>query len=262
MKLFSRQRAQVVPGRIEQGRLRPCRLASNGRVATVGESHYQAALKAAAGSRSALAMEDAIQVTAVLVPEPGNPHDHQAVRIDVDGRTVSYLDRGLAADYQPVLLRLAAEGRQGWCPGRIMGGGTRYYGIHLHLSEPDRVVPCHEPEGLELLDPGRTASVTGSREHQEQRGRAAAALKVVEHASAWFELALGTASTGKCSGELRLDVFLAGECLGQLSKLNTDRHASTVRGLLDAGHRPACLGYLELVETRWLAQVSLPHTAD
>jgi hypothetical protein len=52
-----------------------------------------------------------------------------------EGRaTVGHLPRELAPEYQAPRLELAARGEIGWCPGRIMGGGNRSYGIHLRVA--------------------------------------------------------------------------------------------------------------------------------
>jgi hypothetical protein len=54
-------------------RLRP--LSTDGRVAVVGESHYQPALRFAAKGAvvATKLLHTAIRVTALLIPEPGNP---------------------------------------------------------------------------------------------------------------------------------------------------------------------------------------------
>jgi hypothetical protein len=46
----------------------------------------------------------------VLVAEPNNPHDRNAVAVHVDGRIVGHLSRQMAPDWQPMVLAAAAEG--------------------------------------------------------------------------------------------------------------------------------------------------------
>ncbi|MDQ1700608.1 MAG: hypothetical protein QOG34_2471 [Frankiaceae bacterium] len=46
----------------------------------------------------------------VLVPEPNNPYDPNAVAIHVDGGIVGHLARDMAASWQPRVLAAAAEG--------------------------------------------------------------------------------------------------------------------------------------------------------
>src|SRR5437660_1559178 len=71
----------------------------------VGESHYQDALESICGGRAERGADKA--VTARLIYEPENPYDELAVRVDVQGRTVGYLDRQTARSFRNQL-RLAA----------------------------------------------------------------------------------------------------------------------------------------------------------
>lgn len=60
----------------------------------VGESHYQGNIEHAAGGRN---HDSAHVVTkAVLYLEDENPHDRNAVRVLIEGRTAGYLDRAAA----------------------------------------------------------------------------------------------------------------------------------------------------------------------
>ncbi len=84
------------------------------------EAHYQAALERLAGGRSRSgAMK---QVVALLTREPDHPHDENAVRVDVDGETVGYIEKWNAKSIQPLLQRLEQEGRPAWVRGTIVGG--------------------------------------------------------------------------------------------------------------------------------------------
>ncbi len=60
-------------------------------LACVGESHYQDTLELVCGPREEEG-ED-LEVSAILSLEDSNPYDTDAVRVDVDGRTVGYLNR-------------------------------------------------------------------------------------------------------------------------------------------------------------------------
>lgn len=73
----------------------------------VGESHYQAALVdllASRGHAPATLASCRVPVNepflALLVPEPRNPHDSNAVAVSVEGRTVAYLSRANAERYR------------------------------------------------------------------------------------------------------------------------------------------------------------------
>jgi hypothetical protein len=95
----------------------------------VGESHYQDALWQIVGGRSRHRVRHSID--AVLLPEPDNRQDSNAIRVLVDGHLVGYLSREDASVYRNGLLRLMAS-----CPtghvaleGQIVGGGPRRDGI-------------------------------------------------------------------------------------------------------------------------------------
>ena len=105
-------------------------------VNAAGESHYQEALREIAGP----AAEIAVDTEALLVPEPSNPHDPNAVMVQIDGKLVGYLPRDEAVAYGPTLQELAERGRTGLCEARIAGrgghGGTSNLGVFLRLPDP------------------------------------------------------------------------------------------------------------------------------
>jgi HIRAN domain len=103
----------------------------------VGESHYQPALASICGGRSVDGVKKHVQATLVL--EDQNPHDNQAVRIDVSDKTVGYLPRDTARNYR-IRLREAGYPRLiGHCNAEIRGGWDRgpqdrgNFGIWLDL---------------------------------------------------------------------------------------------------------------------------------
>lgn len=96
----------------------------------VGESHYQAALEAICGKRTNEGENKIVQATLVL---ENNPHDPQAVRIDIQGKTVGYLSRDDARVYRKQI------GKNATCQAVIRGGwdrgkrGRGSYGVSLDL---------------------------------------------------------------------------------------------------------------------------------
>ena len=118
-------------------------LAGNGgyRIEVVGESHYQEVLEAICGGRTEAGADH--DCVATLVPEPDNPHDRNAIRVDIGGRTVGYLPRADAIGYRDGLalagipmgtLNCRAVVRGGWDRG-----GTRgYFGVMLDMDWPPR----------------------------------------------------------------------------------------------------------------------------
>lgn len=93
----------------------------------VGESRYQQALWAACGGSPGDRVRH--RIVAVLVPEPDNPHDGNAVAVWVDGAVVGYLPREVAARYVAGLRdRMTRCGAHVALSGVVVGGGRRAHG--------------------------------------------------------------------------------------------------------------------------------------
>lgn len=105
------------------------------RVNVVGESHYQEAIEAACGS---IGGEDVLfDCMAELVPEPDNPRDRNAVRVDIEGRCVGHLSRNDAAELGPFISAAIQGQGSGMCRAVIAGhadGETTNLGVFLHLD--------------------------------------------------------------------------------------------------------------------------------
>lgn len=103
----------------------------------MGESHYQKNLRALAGPPT----EDGVSVEmlATLIPEPTNRYDRNAVRVEIGGLIVGYLDRDTAVDFGERLRALGHPGRSVTVPAVISGGWDRggadrgMYGVRLDL---------------------------------------------------------------------------------------------------------------------------------
>ena len=104
-------------------------------VRVVGESNYQDALRAICSSSKW--EEVAFDCLAVLVPEPENPYDENAIMVQVDGQLLGYLSREDAVAYQGMVLGLVERGRYLACQARIAGRGpgseTSNLGVFLKL---------------------------------------------------------------------------------------------------------------------------------
>lgn len=83
------------------------------RMSVVGESFYQDAIIKVSGAPAS--GEFRHECTACLVPEPTNPHDKFAVRVEIDGTHVGYLPRGSARRYHRRLVALLADGGTSTC---------------------------------------------------------------------------------------------------------------------------------------------------
>jgi hypothetical protein len=122
--------------------LRATELPAGETVEIVGEANYQPAIARACGSTK---WEDVhCEITAAVVPEPGNEHDPNAVAIFIGGEKVGYLSRGDALDYQPAIKALRAAGYEagvcrGCIAGRGPGGETMNLGVFLYLAGPNEL---------------------------------------------------------------------------------------------------------------------------
>jgi HIRAN domain len=104
-------------------------------VNVAGESHYQEALRAIAGTAPGPVRHEA---TAHLVPEPENAYDPNAVRVEIGGEKVGYVPRDLAAAYAPLLAPIVARGRVAACEALVAGreGPDPVLGVFLRLPPP------------------------------------------------------------------------------------------------------------------------------
>jgi hypothetical protein len=88
----------------------------------VGESNYQDDLWALCGG--SLGDRVRCDTVAVLVPEPDNPHDANAISVRIEGKVVGYLSRQIAATYVVGLTAvMARSGAHMALRGVIVGGG-------------------------------------------------------------------------------------------------------------------------------------------
>lgn len=64
-----------------------------------------------------------------LVPEPGNPHDCDAVAVDLDGVRVGYVAADLANGLHGNIRYLNGDGRACYVPGVVLGGEAVYVAL-------------------------------------------------------------------------------------------------------------------------------------
>jgi len=132
----------------------------------VGESHYQEALWGISGARVGQSVRCA--VTAVLVPEPQNAYDPNAIAVVINGHLVGYLDRQTAGQYAPGLNELMrSHGAHIGLSGVIVGGGhyddgPGRLGVWLEHRPSDFGVRPAGPRGRPVF--GETTMRTGFSE--------------------------------------------------------------------------------------------------
>lgn len=112
-----------------------------------GESFYQDEIRHLVRSQGR-------EITAILVPEPRNQYDPNAVAVWVAGLKVGHLSREDAADYQQAIARLMEEqGQPIALSGRIFGGGTDKPSLGVWLY--------HDPADFGATSPSTAESSPG-----------------------------------------------------------------------------------------------------
>lgn len=106
----------------------------------VGEASYQDALDRICGGRNADGHE--LECKASLIEEPKNPHDRNAVKVVIAGRTVGYLSRRDAVAFKQALVSEGLSGRPVNVDAIVIGGwdrgsrGQGHYGVKLDMTMP------------------------------------------------------------------------------------------------------------------------------
>jgi hypothetical protein len=76
---------------------------------------------------------------AILVAEPDNEYDSNAIAVYSKAGKLGYIPRDEAPDYRPVFEEIARQGcRAGVCTGVLVGGTAEkpFFGVVLRLSDP------------------------------------------------------------------------------------------------------------------------------
>jgi HIRAN domain len=119
----------------------------------VGESHYQEALWEIVGGRRREHVRHETYV--LLVPDPDNRYDANAIEVRINGLLVGYLSREDAALYRPGLLKLMEKSANNLVAlhAVIVGGGERSDGLGRlgvfidHDPADFGLAPHHVPSG-------------------------------------------------------------------------------------------------------------------
>jgi len=115
----------------------------------VGESHYQETLWDVVGGRRSEPVR--YESVALLIPDPENPYDPNAIEVRIDGLLVGHLSREDAAAYRPGLIRLMQDNATPLVAlhAAIVGGGRRngrvgYLGVFLDHDPADFGLQPHD----------------------------------------------------------------------------------------------------------------------
>jgi hypothetical protein len=120
-----------------EGRAR-IELFGNRDVAIVGTSHRQDVLRRIAGD--ALKRREHVAFTALIVPEPENPHDSNAIAVVADGLgPVGYFGRRDAVRYRAMAAELLRRGAVATCEAFLTGGWSDEapIGVRLEIEGPE-----------------------------------------------------------------------------------------------------------------------------
>lgn len=107
----------------------------------VGESNYQVALDKICGGKTEEGHNKIVQAT--LIHENENPYDDKAIRVDICGMTVGYLNRKNAREYRLKIKQAGYAGITATCSAIIVGGWDRggddkgHFGVKLDLPTAD-----------------------------------------------------------------------------------------------------------------------------
>ena len=134
MSLFKRRRNEL-----HSATLSLVELCGDGYCAVVGESHYQDALRRTA-TICTPGEEGRPSFQAVLVAEPNNEYDPNAIAVYSTHGKLGYLSRDTAVEYREVFAEIKRMGSDGGgCTGLLNGGepGKPSYGVTLLLADPE-----------------------------------------------------------------------------------------------------------------------------
>lgn len=226
-----------------------------GVVRVVGESHYQDALATITGGHSRHGVE--VTCLAVLVPEPSNEYDREAVMVTINGLTVGYLSREDARLHRPLIdatLRTAGVAVVEACIGGGWDRGTAdrgSFGVELFFSDRPAPVEVEAEEPLpapgidEIRLRGSATLSVSDEEHYQQALLAAtngADLSTYTHGVLvdLIEVA-GNPHARKDTGVV-VEVRIAGETVGHLTPAMSARLQRVLARSKDESKRLTCSG--------------------
>jgi hypothetical protein len=228
----------------------------------VGVQHYlpavQAALSSAATSGIASGpSREAEGLRVVLVPEPDNPYDSNAISVRWAGRTIGYLSRDDAARYSQPVRRITASGFAPVSAARIWawdGSQMMEAQVTVALPEPELIAPLNEP-------PTTTHTLV-------PWGAAVQVLRTEDHFSTLFDyvpeegvglllVSLHKATRTLKNGTLRslVEVRLDGNRVGELSGITSPHYLPLLEHTETVGELAVC--YAKITGSALAAKLSL-----
>ncbi|XRD69235.1 DUF2510 domain-containing protein [Microbacterium esteraromaticum] len=181
-------------------------------------------------------------LVAALVPEPSNPHDVNAVMVQINGQHVGYLEKEDAARYHMVMRQVwdagfvAATGARVWASARDVRDSKKlkYVArVTLALNEPHLLLPLNDPPTRDhsIVPWGSGLQVTGEEQHQDVLARYATSIGDGVVLATLGIIQGGTAKTPRDVVEVRID----GGRIGQLTPASSQHFVPTIRHLESEG---------------------------
>jgi len=218
----------------------------------IGESNYKPSFQALLKEYGRTADQgwgvELPDAHAVLVTEPDNKFDPDAVAVWIDGRhLVGYLPRGMAARYAPKLATLERDGHHLRVPARVWiateQSDDRVGSVSVRVPTPDGISAFNDfpDEPYVVLPPGKAMQVYGEEDHMDVlRGFALGGPE--RHVAATLHLITET----KPRGEVHLvEVQLDGHRVGALTKAMGDQIRDLVAFASDHGRTPVVRAVLK-----------------
>ncbi len=202
----------------------------------VGESHYEVNLKQIAGRLGGGPTGEAI-TTAVVMAQPTNEYDPNAVAVLIDGAIVGHLPREDAADYSPLLQMLAERQVALSVPARVWWGAwddERWAAsVQLDLGPPGLLVPVNAPpsDNAMQIPPGAAMQVTGEDAHMDALAPLVAA---TGHAAVLATLHEVTEQKARSTRQV-LEVRIDGRPVGRLTPGMSEHLLAVVRHAEQSG---------------------------
>lgn len=203
--------------------------------AVAGESHYEAHLR-----KITRRGEGEREVTALLVRDPKNKYDKNAVQVLVDGGLVGFLPKEDAPAYHPAIALVESRGFTATAAGRLWWSSSAEWfsaSVSLDLDDPALLVAVNSPDTSRphlIVPAGSTYQVSGEAEHLDVLGPWLARGYAPGKALAWAALTATTVATARSNFEI-VSVSLDGEPIGTLSKQTSAKLLPYVRPLTARG---------------------------
>lgn len=220
-----------------------------------GEGYRQDALAAIAGPKGGEGKW--VERVARLRPEPENPHDENAIAVDIDGRQVGHLPRDIAKSYGNLVRRVIGQHGIATC-GAVVNGGWRAsdtdegnYGVRLYFgyrATGDNSGGLPEQAADEMRIPYKVRDqhdyiqVTGEDQHQDVLKTCLGAERAEDRPARLAALSLGTDEKGREVVTVSID----GQVVGWLTPKMSERFGPAVVSAESKGKRVTAFSALEL----------------